>query len=86
MSINQERITGFLIQLMILAENRKHNLKELELIDTLDYLLTQSQEGLSLDQERLGRVRHKVSRVSCFSERYMEMVYFLQDYQHEQSS
>ena len=59
--------------------------KELALIDSIDSLLTEAQDGGRLDMEVLRSVRYKLSRVSCFAEKYGEMVGFLQAYQRQQS-
>ncbi|MBL7100652.1 MAG: hypothetical protein ISS23_01715 [Nanoarchaeota archaeon] len=75
-----EKIKGYQIKLIISADSTD-NQKELELIDKIDYLLFQAEKGMPLNQDKLSNVRYKISRVSCFSENYGAIIFFLEDYQ-----
>ena len=79
----EDKIKKFFCRLLICGEGNE-NEKELGLIDALDSLLSRVEAGEPLDEERLGYARFKVSRVPCFSEKYADMVGFLESYQREQ--
>lgn len=76
----KEKIEEFYCRLMICGEGNK-NEKELKLIDTLDSLLSMAEAGEQLNEERLGYARYKISRVSCFAEKYADIVDFLEKYE-----
>lgn len=60
--------------------NNTNNPKEESLINDLDDLLSRAANRRFLKEVKLKKAKHKVSIVPCFSEKYMDMVAFLENY------
>jgi hypothetical protein len=78
-SVERDKISRYLCNLMLCASCIDND-KEIALIDSLDALLTDAEKGACLDNGLLKHVRYKISRVSCFAEKYGEIVDFLKRY------
>lgn len=73
------KINKYFCELMILAKYCE-NEKEKNLINALDELLSQASKTEPLNDRMLSITAYKLSRVSCFSEKYMHMINFLDEY------
>lgn len=88
--VTDHKIIAFYFKLADCAgsPNVKANEKEMKLINNLESMLDAVTEGRSVNEKLLANARYKMSRVACFSERYLEIVRFLEAYQqkHRQAS
>lgn len=75
----KNEITKFSINLMLLAGDSS-NEKEQTFIRMLEDLLRQAEKGQQLDGSLLDKANHKVCLVACYSEKYMDIVWFLNNY------